>query len=123
MLSREALEREFDEIRGQIDRLETQLEHRPDYGMGKGDPLITRWELNRALLESLRERADSVQAALAKLDQGTYGVCERCGKVIHPDRMAVLPEARLCIECARDNTPETDSTFSAREPRAPQKTT
>ncbi|MFL7792285.1 MAG: TraR/DksA C4-type zinc finger protein [Anaerolineae bacterium] len=36
------------------------------------------------------------------MDKGTYGICERCGKPIHPDRLAVLPETRLCIECARE---------------------
>jgi RNA polymerase-binding transcription factor DksA len=30
-----------------------------------------------------------------------YGVCEECGKTIHPDRLAVLPDTTRCIRCAR----------------------
>jgi len=110
--SKQALERELEEIGAQIDRLEMDLEHKPEYGMGKGDPLITRWELNQALLESLKKRAVSVRAALAKLDQGTYGLCERCGRPIHPDRMAALPETKLCIACARKDSSGKQATVS-----------
>jgi RNA polymerase-binding transcription factor DksA len=102
MQSKKTLEHELEQLGDQIDRLEMDLEHKPEYGMGKGDPLITRWELNRALLEDLKVRALSVRTALAKLDQGTYGICERCARPIHPDRMAALPKAKLCIDCARE---------------------
>ncbi|QIB66207.1 TraR/DksA family transcriptional regulator [Kineobactrum salinum] len=46
--------------------------------------------------QSLRE----VQAALARLEAGSYGICERCGEEIAPARLAVLPEAVLCVNCA-----------------------
>jgi RNA polymerase-binding transcription factor DksA len=82
--------------------LEKSLEEKPDYGLGEGDPAIVRWELNRALLQQGRERAANLEQALSRLDQGTYGACERCGDAIHPDRLAVLPHVRLCIRCARD---------------------
>jgi DnaK suppressor protein len=52
---------------------------------------------------ALRERAtqllELVEAALARLDTGTYGTCLRCGRPIAPDRLAVLPWAAHCIEC------------------------
>ncbi len=53
-----------------------------------------------ALAGSLREALDEVEHALAKLDEGTYGVCERCGKPINPARLEAMPAARLCIDCA-----------------------
>ncbi len=53
-----------------------------------------------ALAGSLREALDEVEHALVKLDQGTYGVCERCGKPINPARLEAMPAARLCIDCA-----------------------
>lgn len=46
--------------------------------------------------QSLRE----IQAALARLEAGGYGICERCGEEIAPARLAVLPEAVLCVRCA-----------------------
>jgi DnaK suppressor protein len=53
-----------------------------------------------ALAGSLREALDEVEHALAKLDEGTYGACERCGKPINPARLEAMPAARLCIDCA-----------------------
>jgi DnaK suppressor protein len=39
--------------------------------------------------------------ALAKLEEGSYGVCDACGGVIAPARLRAAPESALCIECAR----------------------
>jgi DnaK suppressor protein len=96
------LEVELDSLQTQIDKLEDALADKPDYGLGEGDPAITQWEMNYALLERLRGRMERVQQALSRAEGGTYGLCVRCGKEIHPDRLAVLPGAGLCIECARE---------------------
>jgi RNA polymerase-binding transcription factor DksA len=40
-----------------------------------------------------------VNAAIQRLDAGTYGICVRCGRAISQRRLAVLPYASLCIEC------------------------
>jgi DnaK suppressor protein len=96
------LEAELDNLDTQIAKLEDALEHKPDYGLGEGDPAITQWEMNYALLERLRGRRERVEQALMRAEGGTYGLCVRCGKEIHPDRLAVLPDARLCIGCARE---------------------
>jgi DnaK suppressor protein len=53
-----------------------------------------------ALAAKLRETLDDVEHALAKLDDGTYGVCEDCGKPINPARLEAKPAARYCIDCA-----------------------
>lgn len=95
------LEQELEKLEDQIDILKSSLDEKPDYALGVGDPRISSWELDRALLKQLEDRAGILQEALANLDKGTYGICERCGKPIHPDRLAVLPETQLCIECAR----------------------
>ena len=42
-----------------------------------------------------------VARALAKLEAGTYGVCDGCGGPIAPRRLRVAPESVLCIDCAR----------------------
>ncbi|MGC9520329.1 MAG: TraR/DksA family transcriptional regulator [Anaerolineae bacterium] len=98
---KEVLQRELDELEEQITGLEEALQVKPDYGMGKGDPAVTQWELDQAMLERLRGHADKLRQALARLDEGTYGICERCGKRIDPNRLAVLPDTTLCVECAR----------------------
>ncbi|MFI5842107.1 TraR/DksA family transcriptional regulator [Catenuloplanes sp. NPDC051500] len=53
-----------------------------------------------ALLAAARERIAEVDDALHRVDAGTYGVCERCGRPIAPDRLAARPFARRCIACA-----------------------
>jgi RNA polymerase-binding transcription factor DksA len=53
-----------------------------------------------ALAGSLRETLGDIDNALEKLDTGAYGTCERCGKPIGEDRLAAMPAARLCIQCA-----------------------
>ncbi len=46
-------------------------------------------------VNALRE----IELALEKLDSGTYGICEICGKPIGMKRLMVVPTARLCIKC------------------------
>jgi DnaK suppressor protein len=43
----------------------------------------------------------AVDAALARLDAGTYGICVTCGKPISDARLEALPAAAHCIECQR----------------------
>ncbi|KFG88994.1 DnaK suppressor protein [Sphingobium herbicidovorans NBRC 16415] len=43
----------------------------------------------------------SVQRALSRIENGTYGECVRCGGAITPQRLEVRPEAALCIACAQ----------------------
>jgi DnaK suppressor protein len=61
--------------------------------------------LNREIDVSLEENARSVLAqidrALEKLDEGTYGTCDRCGKPIGEERLEVMPYASLCVDCKR----------------------
>ena len=52
------------------------------------------------LLGSLRESLAQVEDALRKIDEGGYGVCERCQQPIAPARLEARPEARRCINCA-----------------------
>ncbi len=95
------LKRELRQVRNQIATLEKATSTEPDYGLGEGDPAITRRQVDRALLERLRERAETLELAVSGIGKGTYGICELCGDLIHPDRLAVLPDTRLCVHCAR----------------------
>lgn len=52
------------------------------------------------LAQQLREALAEVERALVKLSDGTYGICESCGRAIAMARLEAKPAARLCIECA-----------------------
>jgi RNA polymerase-binding protein DksA len=41
---------------------------------------------------------DETEAALGRLDQGRYGICERCGRPIPDDRLEAVPSTRYCVE-------------------------
>jgi DnaK suppressor protein len=49
------------------------------------------------LASELREALEEVEAAIARLDAGSYGLCEVCGKPIGEARLEAKPAARLCI--------------------------
>lgn len=54
-----------------------------------------------ALRDRSKAELERIDAALRKLDEGTYGTCESCGNPIAPERLEAIPWAPLCIDCAR----------------------
>ncbi len=98
---RERLEQELEETLAKIEQLNKKLEDKADYGIGKGGSTIYEWEFNLALRQSLEAKAKSIKAALRKMQDGDYGICEVCGQEIDAERLAVLPHTTLCIKCAQ----------------------
>ena len=50
--------------------------------------------------ESLERGLERTERALAKLDEGTYGVCDGCGAPITRGRLKAMPDGVLCLECS-----------------------
>ena len=57
-------------------------------------------EKDLSLLEQLEAQIGDLDAALRKIDEGTYGICEICGVDIAPERLEAMPGTRTCIEHA-----------------------
>jgi RNA polymerase-binding transcription factor len=55
---------------------------------------------NKALLNQLNDQLAEITRALAKMDKGTYGLCERCGEPIAEARLEAMPATRFCINHA-----------------------
>jgi len=55
-------------------------------------------EKDMAILSTLEDQIAEVDSALARIDDDTYGVCEKCGKPIAEERLEVVPTARFCVE-------------------------
>jgi len=53
-----------------------------------------------ALAGKLKDTLEEVHAAIARLDEGTYGMCEVCGVAISPARLEAMPATRFCIDHA-----------------------
>ena len=43
-----------------------------------------------------------LRKALTRIKIGKYGICEKCGKMIDTDRLAIKPETTICIDCAKE---------------------
>jgi RNA polymerase-binding protein DksA len=48
---------------------------------------------------SIRQELAQIEHALEKIEKGTYGMCDNCGKPISPERLEALPQATLCMNC------------------------
>jgi DnaK suppressor protein len=63
-------------------------------------------EMNFSLADNERDILQQINNALARVDAGTYGICEACGEEIEPDRLRVLPYATLCLKDQRKREEE-----------------
>ncbi len=58
-------------------------------------------ERDESLTDNARDLLRKIEKALVRMDEGTYGLCERCGKPIEKARLKALPYATLCIKDAQ----------------------
>ena len=58
-------------------------------------------ELDQGLEEGVQQTLGEIEAALRRIDDGTYGTCLMCGKPIAEQRLRAIPWARLCIDDQR----------------------
>lgn len=70
-------------------------EHDPE-----GGTLAEEWSRLEGLDAQARSELAEVDAALARLDAGTYGVCARCGRPVPVERLRARPSTALCVRCA-----------------------
>ncbi len=91
------------ELRAREERLGAHLRNR-------GEPLsadsgeqaleLENEEVLRGLDASEHAELEQISRALTRIDQGTWGVCTSCGGAIDPGRLAALPSADRCLDCA-----------------------
>ena len=80
---------------GSISELSSLDQHQGDIGTETFER-----EKDFSILQQLEAEIDDLDAALRKIDEGTYGACEICSKDIEPDRLEAMPGTRTCIEHA-----------------------
>jgi DnaK suppressor protein len=71
------------------------------YGNHMADDATEAFEQAKelALHQNAKQLLTQVTDALERFEQGTYGLCERCGSEIDPARLKALPYATLCLHC------------------------
>jgi DnaK suppressor protein len=112
----EAVRRELQARRASTsERVET-LAQRPELGAAQGfgkrigdgtTEAISRLT-DISVGQTLETGLDRIERALAKLDEGTYGVCDGCGGPIAEKRLEAMPDSVLCVACAA-SAPRTPS--------------
>ena len=68
-------------------------------GFGEGDTVSVERDRLTVVASDAQARVAEIDAALSRVDAGTYGTCEACGKPIPKARLEALPEATLCVGC------------------------
>jgi DnaK suppressor protein len=89
------------EVTQELETLCSRLETKGDYELGEGDPMIYQWELNLVMRDRAQQHLAEIEEALQQLDMGIYGLCEKCGRPIEPERLAVLSHTTVCSQCAQ----------------------
>ncbi len=90
-----ALERDHAGILDAADSANSDDEHDPE-----GATIAFEREHVAALLDQTRQQLSQVDAALRRVDEGSYGQCEKCGQPIAAGRLEARPTATTCIDCA-----------------------
>lgn len=79
-------------------------------------------DLNATLLENEEFLANEVRAALKRIDDGSYGTCESCGRAIAVARLEAIPYTRYCIKCAENADSGLDVNIDRGRPHNPDDT-
>jgi DnaK suppressor protein len=108
-MDREAIRRELEARRASTSERVATLAQRPELGTAQGfgkrigdgtTEAISRLT-DISVGQSLEVSLARIERALARLDEGTYGTCETCGRPIPEKRLEAMPESVHCVECAR----------------------
>jgi DnaK suppressor protein len=103
---RQALEEEAAGLRADIAKAESQIAERLDNGLrdagdDEADVGVKTFEREHeyAMMSNARDLLEQTEKALARIDAGSYGVCESCGQPIGKARLMAFPRAVLCVTC------------------------
>lgn len=83
----------------ELERLREALKTEVDPDADEGDPDLVEREKVMALVQGLERKLESIEYALRQAQEGSYGICERCGEAIDPARLEAIPETTLCVKC------------------------
>lgn len=91
-------------LRDSVDELSLADNHPADLG----SELFERSK-DLSIKETQTNLLNNIELALAKLETGRYGICERCGREIAAERLEALPHAKLCLCCRKEEEKQFES--------------
>lgn len=77
----------------------TKYPNNPDGDKDDEADEVQEYDNKLSVEYSLELKLKDVDGALEKIEKGTYGVCENCGKEISEERLLACPEAKMCLSC------------------------
>ena len=82
---------------------ELVLPEAPDSAIGRVSRMdaINNRSINEAALRKKKLQLSKIETALKEVDLPGFGKCIRCGESIPPARILVMPESKVCVNCAR----------------------
>jgi DnaK suppressor protein len=89
-----ALSRSLSEANSDLSKMPT---HKADLGTDNFER-----EFTLSLMENEEETLGRIEASLERIEDGTYGDCEECGRKIPEARLNAIPYATLCVKCASE---------------------
>ena len=109
-LFRKRLEEDKERLEEQIEDYERDLEEArltesssdrsPDPGNAEASSMKLEYAKELSVGQNTLDLLDKANRALARIDAGTYGICESCGNSIPVERLDVLPYSTVCVTCA-----------------------
>jgi RNA polymerase-binding protein DksA len=107
LADKDRLEKDLFSIAEKKDDVANDFDSRyPNYGsdLDSNAAEVDTYSSRLSIEKSLEKILHSIVKALEKIDNGTYGVCEQCGKDISEARLKANPSAVYCLKCQGDNS-------------------
>jgi DnaK suppressor protein len=79
---------------------ESSSDRSPDPGNAEASSMKLEYAKELSIEQNTLDLLSKANRALERVEAGTYGICESCGKSIPIERLEVLPYSTLCVECA-----------------------
>ena len=103
---RERVERAIANLRedhpGRMDEEVEEISATQDNHLAETATVTLDREIDYTLEENSTRMREAIDAALARIESGTFGKCTRCGREIPEPRLEAYPWASLCIDCKRE---------------------
>lgn len=96
---KDLLAQERAQVENELANLRAEMQQAPEMTGDEVDLNVYEREKTFGLIATYERRLEEIDTTLKVAAEGKYGICERCGATIDPERLKIFPETRLCVSC------------------------